>query len=225
MNEQYIGCQSCDDIIICDSTKRECCIPLRGIFIVIDLEKHVNGKLLLNPYFSYAEDHADFLIIKLKKDENMEEKVVLEIIEFKNIKIKSDEDLEKIKQEEIKQILQHGILFQLLYFYVKIKNLLDNLKSLSKGKINLCDFSDINNIELKIVVPQGVDQLAREIKNDLKRDYNKVLKDFLSNPTPFFQRSSNTKQKIDEVKKLIGTNKAIIDKINIVTCKNLAIES
>ena len=225
MGKQYIGCQNCDDIVICDSTKRECCTSLRDIFIVIDLEKHVNGKLLLNSYFGYTEDHADFLVIKVKKDKDMNEKVVLEIIEFKNVKIENEKDVEKIIQEKIKPILLHGILFQLLYFYAKI---LDSLNSLSKSKekVNFSDFSNINNIELKIVVPQGTDQIAREIKDDLKNNPNKVLKDYLSNRTPFDQRSSNIKQKLDEIRKLIGSTKGtIMDRIIVETCKNLAIKS
>jgi len=225
MSEQYIGCQNCDDIVICDSIKRECCIPLHGIFLLIDLEKRINGKLLLNSYFGYTEDHADFLVIKVKKDKDMNEKVVLEIIEFKNVKIKSEKDVEKIIQEKIKPILLHGILFQLLYFYAKI---LDSLNSLSKSKekVNFSDFSNINNIELKIVVPQGVDQIARDTKDELRRNPKKVLEDILSSPAPFSQRSSDIKEKLNEIKKLIGSTKgAIIDKIDVVTCKNLSIKS
>jgi len=58
-----------------------------------------------------------------------------------------------------------------------------DLNLLRKEKINLYVFSDINNVELKIVVLQGT---AREIKDDLKRNHNKVLKDFLS--TIFLQK-------------------------------------
>jgi len=57
----------------------------------------------------------------------------------------------------------------------------------------------------------------------LKRNHNKVLKEFLS--TLFLQKSSNAKEELDEVKKLIGTNKVMIDKINVMTYKNSAIES
>ena len=45
-----------------------------GLFLLVNLEKRVNGKLVLNSCLTYAEDQADFLVIKVKKDENMKEK-------------------------------------------------------------------------------------------------------------------------------------------------------
>ena len=48
-----------------------------------------------------------------------------------------------------------------------------------KKKMNL-KFPNIANIELLIVVPQGVDGTARKILNELRRDYKKVLDEFLS---------------------------------------------
>jgi len=54
---------------------------ITGLFLFVDLEKHANGKLVLNSYFSYARGSADFLVIKVKKKRKYrEKKVVLEII-------------------------------------------------------------------------------------------------------------------------------------------------
>jgi len=217
LSEQYIGCHNSDETIICDSIKKECCTSLRDILLLVDLEKHINGDLVLSSCFSYGEDHADFLAIKVKKDKNGKEKLELEIIEFKNLKMKSDKD-----EEKIEQLLLHAMLFQLLYFYAKLKNRLNSLNLSSKGKTNLCDFLDIENIKLKIVVPQGTDQSAWGIKNKLKLNYKTVLRDLIS--TPQSLRSSNAKEKLDEIRNLIaGTNGAIIDKIVVETCNNLAI--
>jgi len=218
MYEQYIGCISknldkiiiCDDIIICDSVKKECCIPVRDIFLIVDLEKHVNGKLALSSYFNYTEDHADFLLIKREGGG-----LVLEIIEFEKGGHRSEEEKAESKSKEDsardEELIKDGILLQLLYFYAKIKKLLEE-------KLGLKVFSNVENVKLLIVVPQGIDEKARDILNELKHDYRKVLSDFLSQ---YPKRSPRLKEKLDEVKLLIiSTREKIIDRIAVAICEN-----
>ena len=63
-------------------------------------------------------------------------------------------------------------------------------------------FSNTENVKLLIVVTQGVGGMARKILNELKRDYKKVLDDFLSQNS---KKTPRLKEKLDEVKVLISS--------------------
>jgi len=184
MTEQYIGCQKSDDIVICDSIDRKCCTTRRDIFLIVDLEKRINNDLVIKTNFNYDEPHPDFLI--MIRDEKS---LVLEILEFKTA---SYEDT-----------IKYGIALQLLYFYSKLKELLE--KTLSSP-------FDINTVRLLIYVPPDKVGTAQGILEKLKVNIDDSL-------SSLFKKSQDKRKKIEKVKRfIISTGGRILDRIEVKPC-------
>lgn len=197
MTEQYIGCQN-SDVIVCDDINKKCCVPIRDIFLIVDLEKRINNELVLKTYFDYKDErtggeepHPDFLVVREIKDKNNKPLLVLEIMEFK---VASHEES-----------IKHGIALQLLYFYCRVKELLEK-------RLNLYSFSNIENVELLIVVPPDRVGIVLDILEKLKTNPDESLS-FL------FKRSEDKRKKLEKVRRLIiSTGGRILDRIKVKPC-------
>jgi len=153
---------------------------------------------VLKTYFDYKDErtvgeepHPDFLAVREIKDKNNKPLLVLEIMEFK---VASHEES-----------IKHGIALQLLYFYCRVKELLEK-------RLNLYSFSNIENVELLIVVPPDRVGIVLDILEKLKTNPDESLS-FL------FKRSEDKRKKLEKVRRLIiSTGGRILDRIKVKPC-------
>jgi len=113
--KQIVKCKDEKTICVCDSAEEpKCCtdVSINNVFLIVDLEKEkiTKGKrvLLLEELFNYSGHHQDFMVIRVEN-----EKVTLELLEFKRLKSEKDEILKKEIGHAIVQLVLYSILKEL----------------------------------------------------------------------------------------------------------------
>jgi len=169
--KQLITCKDEETVCVCDAAEDpKCCtdVSINGIFLLADLEKEKRTKgkstLLLKELFNYSGAHPDFMVIRVEND-----KVTLELLEFKRLKSE--------KEEILKTEIGHAVV-QLAALYSILKNL---------KKKNLFEIDKIDNYKLLVVIPRRSSEIydkAVKIVNKFKENKDerkKYIEIYLAN--------------------------------------------
>ncbi|AWR96233.1 hypothetical protein DFR86_00850 [Acidianus sulfidivorans JP7] len=155
MSEQLITCYN-EDLCICSSGKDDendeedyicankyCCLKVSNPLMMLDVEKALDNNLIKN--YTKNDPHCDFLVIKSNNQVNL--------IEFK---------CSKYEERIIK-----GILFQLIYFWQRVKDIMG------------FDFSQVE-FKFLIVVPPEYYTDVKDIVDNFKRKPYEYIKKYAS---------------------------------------------